>query len=114
MLGDDGVQKALRTHNQIVRDTLEQFGGTEVKHTGDRIIAYFSTTSTGVEASIVIQRLIAEHNETKPDLPLRIKLGLNTGAQTDGAVRSRRSNSCARRDRFPVSKQKPGSLMALY
>jgi len=81
MLGDDGAQKVLRTHNQIVRDTLEQFDGTEVKHTGDRIIAYFSTTSTGVEASIVIQRLIAEHNETKPDLPLRIKLGLNTGEQ---------------------------------
>ena len=25
--------------------------------------------------------MIAEHNETKPDLPLRIKLGLNTGEQ---------------------------------
>lgn len=81
MLGDDGAQKVLRTHNQIVRDTLEQFGGTEVKHTGDGIMAYFSTISTGVEASIIIQRLIAKHNETKPDLPLRIKLGLNTGEQ---------------------------------
>ena len=79
MLGDDGAQQVLRTHNQIVRDCLDAYGGTEVKHTGDGIMAYFSTTSTGVEASIVIQLLIVEHNEINPDLPLQIKLGLNTG-----------------------------------
>ena len=79
LLGDAGAQKVLHTHNQIVRDSLDQFGGTEVKHTGDGIMAYFPTTSTGVEASIAIQRLVDEHNETNPDIPLQIKLGLNTG-----------------------------------
>lgn len=79
LFGDAGAQKVLHTHNQIVRETLEDFGGTEVKHTGDGIMAYFSTTSACVEASIVIQREIAKHNDDHPDLPLHIKIGLNTG-----------------------------------
>jgi two-component system nitrate/nitrite response regulator NarL len=77
--GDAGAQQVLRAHNEIVRDCLNELNGTEVKHTSDGIMAYFSATTIGVEASIVIQREIAKYNEEHPDLPLHVKIGLNTG-----------------------------------
>ena len=78
-LGDAGAQQVLRTHNQIVRDSLAAFGGKEVKHTGDGIMACFATTSNGIDASIMMQRHVSNHNAINPDLPLHIKIGLNAG-----------------------------------
>ena len=78
-LGDAVAQQVVRTHNRIVRDALNQYAGKEVKHTGDGIMASFSTTSNGVEASMFIQRKTKSHNDSNPDLPLRLKIGINAG-----------------------------------
>ncbi|MBC8269953.1 MAG: adenylate/guanylate cyclase domain-containing protein [Rhodospirillaceae bacterium] len=78
-LGDAVAQQIVRAHNRIVREALTQFAGKEIKHTGDGIMASFSTTSNGVEGSIKIQIDTAKHNENNPDLPLHIKIGLNAG-----------------------------------
>ncbi|MEQ8193484.1 MAG: adenylate/guanylate cyclase domain-containing protein, partial [Rhodospirillales bacterium] len=47
-LGDAGAQQVVRAHNRVVREALTQYGGREIKHTGDGIMASFSTTSNGV------------------------------------------------------------------
>lgn len=78
-LGDAVAQQIVRAHNRIVRDALTEFNGKEIKHTGDGIMASFSTTSNGVEGAIQIQRGTARHNQNNPDLPLHIKVGINAG-----------------------------------
>ncbi len=78
-LGDAVAQQIVRAHNRIVRDALTKFIGKEVKHTGDGIMASFSTTSNGVEGAMEIQIATAKHNANNPDLPLHIKIGINAG-----------------------------------
>ncbi len=77
--GDEVAQQVVRTHNRIVRDALNTYGGREVKHTGDGIMCSFPTTSNGVEAAISIQQKTATHNESNADLPLHLKIGINAG-----------------------------------
>ncbi|MBO6519292.1 MAG: adenylate/guanylate cyclase domain-containing protein [Rhodospirillales bacterium] len=78
-LGDEGAQHVVRGHNKIVRDALNHWAGREVKHTGDGIMAAFDTTSNGVEAAMQMQRECVTFRELNPDLPLRLKIGINTG-----------------------------------
>ena len=46
-LGDAAAQDVLRTHNSIVRDALAAQSGTEIKHTGDGIMASFNIGQCG-------------------------------------------------------------------
>ena len=78
-LGDSGAQKAVRIHNRIVRQSLSAFGGKEIKHTGDGIMASFSSAANSVESCIEMQRLVEQHNQTAPSLPLHLKIGINAG-----------------------------------
>ncbi len=78
-LGDAVAQQIVRAHNRIVREALTKFTGKEIKHTGDGIMASFSTTSNGVEGAMEIQIETAKHNSNNPDLPLHIKIGINAG-----------------------------------
>jgi class 3 adenylate cyclase len=59
-LGDRGAMLLLREHDSIVRTSLARFGGTEVKHTGDGIMASFGSASLAVGAAIEIQRSLQE------------------------------------------------------
>ncbi len=78
-LGDEGAQEAVRAHNAIVRSALARFDGREVKHTGDGIMATFPVTANAVSAAVEIQRGIALHNASRPDLPIKLRVGLNSG-----------------------------------
>ena len=78
-LGDAAAQEVRRTHNEIVRAALQANGGSEIKHTGDGIMASFATASSAVECAIAIQRGVAAHVEEHPDSPLGLYIGLNAG-----------------------------------
>ena len=78
-MGDAVAQQVVRAHNRIVRDALAQFAGTEIKHTGDGIMASFTTTSNGIDAAADMQMGTLKHNANNPDLPLGLKIGLNAG-----------------------------------
>ena len=78
-LGDAAAQLVVRAHNDIVRAALDQYEGTEVKHTGDGIMAAFKNTANAVETCIEIQRDCAAHNAADPDHPLAISIGVNAG-----------------------------------
>jgi adenylate cyclase len=77
--GDEVAQKVVRTHNRVVRDTLKRANGTEIKHTGDGIMASFASSSSAVEAAVAIQEQVRTHNAVDPDLPLHIRIGINAG-----------------------------------
>ncbi|MBF0335145.1 MAG: adenylate/guanylate cyclase domain-containing protein, partial [Alphaproteobacteria bacterium] len=77
--GDHAAQGIVRLHNSIVRAALAEFGGREVKHTGDGIMASFGSASSGVSATVAIQRSIWEHNAKNPSLPLKVRIGINAG-----------------------------------
>ncbi len=78
-LGDKTMQKVIRAHNKIVRDALKQFDGTEVKHTGDGIMATFSNPRFAIEACTQMQQQIDLFDRNKPELSFDICIGLHTG-----------------------------------
>lgn len=77
--GDEVAQEVLRAHNRILRAALRQHKGTEIKHTGDGIMASFSSTSRALRCSIAIQEAFAEYSRTHADAPIRVRIGLNAG-----------------------------------
>lgn len=77
--GDAAAQEVVRRHNSIVRGALAQFGGKEIKHTGDGIMASFGTAAAAVEATIHIQRQVDQHNQRLPNQALHLRIGLNAG-----------------------------------
>ena len=84
--GDDAMQKIVRAHNKIVRSELRNFAGTEVKHTGDGIMASFKSVANSVDASLAMMKGIDKFNDTAGDIPLQIRIGINAGTpiQEDG------------------------------
>ncbi|MDO8611764.1 MAG: adenylate/guanylate cyclase domain-containing protein [Dehalococcoidia bacterium] len=94
-LGDAAAQELLRTHNAIIRDALRAHGGAEIKHTGDGVMASFSTASKALECAVAIQQAFRERNAAvgaalappqgaasgapTPLEPLLVRIGLNAG-----------------------------------
>ena len=50
-LGDDEHLEMLRVHNKIVRQQLGTHGGREIKHTGDGIMAAFTSVASGAPSA---------------------------------------------------------------
>lgn len=78
-LGDERAQEMIHAHNSIVRDALRSYAGSEIKHTGDGIMASFPTASGALECAISIQRAVAAHAEGVDHHPLRVRIGVNAG-----------------------------------
>jgi len=78
-LGDAAAQQLVRLHDSIVSKALASFGGQQVKHTGDGIMASFPTASSAVECAIAIQQAFAEHNDAAPAEPFSVRIGINAG-----------------------------------
>jgi class 3 adenylate cyclase len=74
-LGDEKAQELVRAHNLLVREGLAQFGGSEIKHTGDGIMASFASASGAVNCAVAIQSAVAKRD----DPMLQIRIGVNAG-----------------------------------
>jgi class 3 adenylate cyclase len=77
-LGDDGHLHVLREHNVIVRAALEEHGGREVKHTGDGIMASFTSVAHSVAFAVEVQQRLAERNAAA-EVPLHVGIGISAG-----------------------------------
>ena len=77
--GDARAQEVLRVHNDIAREALRTHGGSEIKHTGDGIMASFASGSRAISAALAMQRGFAAHYESHPEAPIRVRIGLNAG-----------------------------------
>jgi class 3 adenylate cyclase len=77
-LGDEAAQEIVRAHNAIVRAALVIHHGTEIKHTGDGLMASFVSPARALACAIDVQQRIARHNETAA-IPIRLRIGMNAG-----------------------------------
>ncbi len=78
-LDDAKAHAVRRLHNEIVRAALAAHRGTEVKHTGDGIMAAFGMASSALDCAIEIQRAVEVHVKEDPATPLAVYIGLNAG-----------------------------------
>jgi class 3 adenylate cyclase len=77
-LGDNAAMELVRAHDRIARRAVAANGGTEVKHTGDGLMASFRSVSSALEAAVAIQRDLATENRTARH-PLELRIGLAAG-----------------------------------
>ena len=80
-LGDSGAMELLRRHDAIIRTALDAYRGTEVKHTGDGIMASFESVTDALGSAIAVQRSIQAHNEgaDEADGRFRVRIGIGAG-----------------------------------
>ena len=78
-LGNFTMRKVIRTHNKHVREALERYGGTEVKHTGDGIMATFHSAKFAIDAAVQIQQDINLFSRKKPKLGFDVRIGIHQG-----------------------------------
>ena len=78
-LGDAKAQELVRAHNTMVREALAANSGSEIKHTGDGIMASFATASSALACAVAIQSAVAARAEEQPEIPLGLRIGLNAG-----------------------------------
>ena len=78
-VGNIMAQRVIRAHNTIVRKALRSKEGTEVKHTGDGIMATFQEPQHSVKAAIEIQQELEAYNRKHQDLQVKVRIGLNAG-----------------------------------
>lgn len=85
-MGDTVANEVIKTHDDLVRAELDQAGAQEIKSLGDGFMALFSSASRAIETAIAIQREIEAHNESNPDQPMSVRMGLNSGdvSHSDG------------------------------
>lgn len=76
-MGDARAMALLRRHDEIIRDAVQRHGGSEVKHTGDGLMAAFPSVSGGIDSAVQIQRRFA--GEDAAEFPLRIRIGMAAG-----------------------------------
>jgi class 3 adenylate cyclase len=77
-LGDEGHMSFLREHDRIVRYALTLHHGREVKHTGDGMMASFTSVASAVAFAVQVQRDVQRRNdEGSPSLDLSI--GISAG-----------------------------------
>ena len=84
-VGDATANEVIRLHDELVRSRLEIAGAVETKSLGDGFMALFSSANQAIEAAASIQRAIQEHNESNPDMPISVRMGLNSGDVTQSA-----------------------------
>jgi class 3 adenylate cyclase len=71
-IGDDAAHTILRAHNERARRAIRAHGGREIKHTGDGIMATFTSATSAIAAALEMQAAFA-------DAELHVRIGLNAG-----------------------------------
>jgi len=77
-LGDEGHMHLLSEHNEIVRTQLTSHNGREVKHTGDGIMAAFTSVVSAVAFGVAVQQALEGRNQQSTP-PLHVSIGISAG-----------------------------------
>jgi STE24 endopeptidase len=78
-IGDARWYEVRRDHDEIVRAKLREHRGTEVDSAGDGFLLVFEDAGEALLCAQDVQRDIAAYNDTHPDAPLQLRMGLHTG-----------------------------------
>jgi class 3 adenylate cyclase len=76
-LGDARAMALLRAHDQIIRESISRHGGSEVKHTGDGLMAAFPSVARAIESAVQIQKRFAD--EDSGGIHVRVRIGMSAG-----------------------------------
>ncbi len=79
MYGDNKALHLLHIHNALTRNALRAHSGTEVKHTGDGIMASFKSVANAVNCALNIQGAFNTHNLANPEEALYVRIGISAG-----------------------------------
>jgi class 3 adenylate cyclase len=74
----DAMAAALRRHDEILRDAIEQVGGFVFKTVGDSFCAAFSAARAGLDAALTAQRNLAAQS-WPTSRPIVVRMGLHAG-----------------------------------
>jgi len=77
-LGDSAALELVRAHDALVRRGIEAYGGREIKHTGDGIMASFHNVANSVRAAADIHRRFAAYNADASET-LSVRIGIDAG-----------------------------------
>jgi class 3 adenylate cyclase len=77
-LGDEAHVQLLKEHNEIVRRELVSHDGREVKHTGDGIMAAFTSVVSAVAFAVGVQRQLQARNERESP-QFQVSIGISVG-----------------------------------
>src|SRR5438128_12409338 len=72
-LGDAEARRALRRHDEVVRQVLKQHGGIEVERAGDAFMLAFRFPTRAVGFALAL------HGRLSGDGDLRVRVGMDTG-----------------------------------
>lgn len=75
-LGDARAMAVLRAHDRTVGEALADHGGSEVKHTGDGMMASFPSVVGAISSAVQIQRRLAAAGESGD---VRLRIGMSAG-----------------------------------
>ncbi len=79
LFGDSKALHLLHIHNVFTRNALREYGGSEIKHTGDGFMVSFTSIVNQVKCAISIQQSFSDYNKKNPDEPLYVRIGLSAG-----------------------------------
>src|SRR5438105_8057643 len=65
----DAMRAALSKHDDVLRDAIEKHGGFLFSHTGDGVVAAFTSPKSAADAAVAAQR----------SLELPVRMGIATG-----------------------------------
>ena len=83
--GDDAAIAMLGTHDLIVRTSINDHDGREVKHTGDGIMAAFHSAANAVKSACRIIGELNGHNSAGPEFPVIVRIGISAGEPVEQA-----------------------------
>lgn len=78
-LGDTKALHLLHIHNALTRNALRDHQGREIEHTGDGIMASFTSVPDAVQCAITIQKAFAAHNQANLDAAMYLRIGISAG-----------------------------------
>lgn len=76
LLGDDAWNRLIRWHDEALRAVVAEYGGEEIKRTGDGFFLAFVDSSAAVACAIAIQRRLAEQREAQ-GFALSVRIGIH-------------------------------------
>ena len=70
--GDTAAAELLAAYRNLVRETVAQFGGAEIKTEGDSFYVVFDAASGAVECGLALVEAAAAASREQPERPIRV------------------------------------------
>ena len=79
-IGDLNAYQLVQQHFDLLRETTVRHGGAIVKTIGDAVMAAYPDATRAVHAALDMRGAIERFNETQPERPVLLKIGIHHGA----------------------------------